>query len=245
MFKKTLLAAVLVAASATAYADLVTPTQTETFTGVAGNDSTKEGVSPFVFDKFDESLGTLTGVFVQYSLDIANGLIGADNLTNEEVEGTGDLGGDVILSSDLAMFRDGTFTSIFEKLELLQSTTFTLAADPTLSVGGIEGEDVQSFEGSDFSANSGLISLNSDFLSQFAGAGETFTVDFDSGSTTIVDVSGAQGFFQAVDMIVNMDVYYSYEEFAEPVESNDVPAPLGFAALGLALAGLGAKRKKA
>ena len=118
MFKKTLLAAVLVAASATAYADLVTPTQTETFTGVAGNDSTKEGVSPFVFDKFDESLGTLTGVFVQYSLDIANGLIGADNLTNEEVEGTGDLGGDVILSSDLAMFRDGTFTDRKAHVEL-------------------------------------------------------------------------------------------------------------------------------
>jgi hypothetical protein len=244
MFKKTLLAALLIGMSTAASADLITPTQTETFTGVAGNDSTKEGVNPFTFDKFDESLGTLTGVYVEYSLDIANGLIGADNLTNEEVQGTGDLGGDVILSSNIAMFRDGTFTSIFDKLELLQTTTFTLAADPTLSVGGTEGEDIQSFYGSDFSATSGLISLNSDFLSQFVGTGETFDVDFDSGSTTIVDVSGAQGFFQAVDMIVSMDVYYTYEELEEPASATEVPVPFAFGALGLAFAGLGFKRRK-
>ena len=232
--------------TATSFAEITTSTQSQSFTGEGGADSSLENVSPLVFDMFDSSLGTLTGAFISYSMGVNGGLIGADNMTNDETSGTGSLGAEMILQemSGMNFFKDGTYDSAFEKLTRVENTTFTLAADPTMSVGG-SGDDIQQFNGtSGVVSSNGFIALNTNLLSQFMGsAGDTFTVDFDTTSVTSVSVAGAQGFFQPVTLDIAMNLYYTYEEVAEEPEASDAPAPIGFAALGLALAGFGIRRK--
>lgn len=245
MLKKTILGLVFAGMSAVASAELTTNVQNQTFSGEGGADSSVAGVLPLEFEKFDETLGTLTGAYISYSLDVAGGVIGADNLTNTEANGTGSLGAEALLLEESGMnfFKEGTFDSVFEKLSRVENTTFTLAADPTMSVGG-SGPDVQQFNGTTGTVDSGgFISLNKSLLDQFLGAGETFTVDFDTTSVTTVSVTGAQGFFQPVNLIVGMDLYYTYEAAPTPGPA-DAPAPMGFAALGLALAGFGLRRKQ-
>lgn len=247
MFKKTLLAVVLAGMTATSFAEMTTSVQSDSFSGEGGADSSLVGVSPLEFDMFDSSLGTLTGAYISYSLGVNGGLIGADNMSNEETSGTGSLGAEMLLQemSGMNFFKEGTYDSVFEKLTRVENTTFNLAADPTMSVGG-EGDDIQQFNGTSGIVDSnGFISLNTSLLSQFIGnAGDTFTVDFDTTSVTTVSVSGAQGFFQPVNLDVTMNLYYTYDKVAETGNASDAPAPLGFAALGLALAGFGMRRKK-
>lgn len=244
MFKKTILALPLLAMSAMASAELTTPTQSAYFSGTAGNTSLQEGLDPFTFDKFDSSLGTLTGVFVRYDFTIDNGLIGADNMTNEEVSGTGELGGSLTLTSELG-FVNSTYNPVFEKMDLLQTAAFTLAADPTQSVGG-NGPDVATLYGVQMYSDSGWVSLGSGTFNPFVGtAGDTFDVDFDTDSSVVVNVPGAQGFFQAVDTSISMELYYTYEAPAvnEPPASA-VSVPAGLAAAGMFLMGAGALRRR-
>ncbi|MEG3765034.1 choice-of-anchor E domain-containing protein [Alteromonas sp. 14N.309.X.WAT.G.H12] len=247
MLKKTLLGLMIAAASATASAELTTEVQHQEFSGEAGQDSSDADILPLEFEMFDESLGILTGVYISYTLDVSGGLIGADNLTDEDTSGTGSLGVEVLFSemSGMNFFEEGTLDDVFTKLSRIETTTFSLEADPTMSVDG-SGADVQQYDGTAGTVDSdGYIALNTDYLEQFIGTDETFTVDFDTSSITSVDVTGAQGFFQPVNMILGVDLYYTYEEVSVVEETSSVPAPLSFAALGLVMTGLGARRKAA
>jgi hypothetical protein len=249
--KTIALATALGLASMGASASFVTNTQTATFTGVAGNDSSEPGLSPFQFEKFDSSLGNLTGVYVRYDFSIDNGMIGADNLTNEQKGGTAYLGGSLLLDSPGQLFLDSNYATIFDKLDLTQQVSFILEPDPSMSVGG-SGPDTFTYNGSALDDGLAWTALGTDqfILDSFLGnAGETFDVSYDTDSDTRVDVPGTQGFFQAVDASISMDLYYAYEEFPPTTgtgeTSADVSVPAGIAAAGMALFGLaGVRRRK-
>lgn len=238
--KKTLLAFALLTISSIASAELFTPTQTETFAGPAGSNSVDVGVDPFTFQKFDSSLGTLTGIIVNYSFSIDNGLIGADNLSNAIVYGTGELGASLSFSSSLP-FIDTGFATVFTQLDLGALADFTLAADPLMTTGG-NGPDVAQLTGGYHEALSGPHSISPIVFNGFIGnAGDTYDVNFNVGSITLVSVPGAQGYFQTVDSFVSLDITYQYESNT-PVTS-DVNLPLS-AAAGLLMLGFGAVRRR-
>jgi hypothetical protein len=260
MLKKSALVFALLTSltSLTSMASLITTTQTQVFSGTAGVDSDDPGSSPFIFSKFDSTLGTLDNIFIKYALTVDNGFIRADNLVNNISSGNGFLGASVILSSDVAFasFDDG-FVSAFQTLNAEQETTFTLAADPSLgsgpnggtnsssngsggSVGG-DGDDREQLDGSLINVFSGADALEFQRLNlgvrpQFTGSSsDTFEVNFDSGSTVDVFVTNAEGGFSAVDAIISMSLYYEYTAPAAPVMAVPEPAVFAFGLLVLCL----------
>lgn len=227
-----------------AQAELQTNVQTHSFSGSVGNTSTSPNIDPFAFDYFDDTLGTLTGAFVSYNVSILGGFIGADNQTNQEVNGTMRIGGGVFLESDLP-FWDTSFNAIFDTASTELTESFTLAADPTLSIGG-NGPDVYTLNGNNHIDGKGYTGVNANMLSNFIGAG-TFDVDFRSYAILEVNAPGARGFFDSPDLNVSMSMYYTYEA---PVgtggsgEPNDVASPFSVGALGMVMMALGAWRRR-
>lgn len=232
MFKKLVFAtALLTSFSSMAGLIKTTAVQSDSYTGTAGDTSLQPGVDPFVFSKFDSSLGTLTNIFVTYSISIDNGYIGADNKTNNAVSGSAELGGQVLFSSDLG-FINSSFVSLFQPpLKVTQTVTIELAADLNQTTGGT-GPDVQQYNGGPLSDSRNSLQVNSVAFGTFIGsATDTFDVDFETISLNNVSVGGAQGFFEAVDVTVAFEMYYEYEEADEP-DVPSVPAP-GIFSVGL------------
>jgi hypothetical protein len=224
-------------------ASMITTTQTQAFSGTAGNESDGNSPDDFTFEKFNSLLGTLDNVFIKYSLATDNGFIGADNLTNVAVDGTGELGAklDLIsLDNTLGFILPGGFTNAFSTLDLTQTTLFNLAADPSQSTGlgggtgstpgGIpntgNSDDLSVFNGISIDTTSGFFNLNSAVITGFSGnLGDTFEIQFDTTSVVEVNVGSSLGTFQAVDANISMDLYYEYT--AAP--SLAVPEPSVFA----------------
>lgn len=243
-FTKSLIAAALMVFTLSANAEYTTETQTESFSGKAGASSAESGVSPLVFNYFDSALGKLTGIHIQYSFLTEGGLVGAENLTNQQVSGNVELGS--------TMYLD--FSSLVDFLSLTpltskQGSSFTL--EPNDSVSN-SGSDYYSLTGTSNSVSSTLTTLDNEyFKNAFIGNdGETFDLGFSTTSITNVSTEGGvQGFFQAVDTMLDVSIYYSYEDYPEepveePVEnSTDVPAPIA-GVFGLAMLGLALYRKK-
>jgi hypothetical protein len=253
MFKRSALVFALLSSltSFTSTASLITTTQTQVFSGTAGIDSDDSGSSPFIFSKFDSTLGTLDNIFIKYALTVDGGFIRADNLVDNISSGTGTLGATVLLSSsDVTFAAFGSFSSAFEILNAEQDTTFSLAADPSLGSGdnggtssisngfggstGGDGDDRQRFDGSLTNVFSGVDALefqklNLGVLTQFTGSSsDTFEVDFNTGSTVDIFVTGAEGGFSAVDATISMDLYYEYTAAPVPPVFG-VPEPAVFA----------------
>lgn len=241
--KKSLLAmvAVLGMTSVQSHAALLTtPLQTQSYSGAAGNASGTAGVLPFLFNKFDSALGTLRRVVMRATFNISGGLISADNMTNQVATGTGYLGASVDFSSS-ALLINSSYRPMFSGFELTQFGNFTLAPDPTMSVGG-NGTDVGTIYGGNYSMNSGWQVLAELFQDDFIGTvGQHLAVDFDTNSEVGVNVVGARGSFESVNTTVSMELFYEYETVDGPAP---VSAPMGFAALGLGLIGFAARRKK-
>lgn len=231
--------------SAQSHAALMTTSvQTQTYTGPSGSASGFLGLSPFVFNKFDSALGTLSRVIMRASFTISGGLISADNMSNQQVSGNGFLGASAAISEPGIIFVDDTFNPMFEGLELTQFTNFTLAADPTMGIGGT-GPDVVTFNGSTLSTTSGWKNLASFFQSPFVGtSGQTLSIGFDTNSEVAVNVVGARGSFENVENTITLDMYYEYNTVDVTPPPTPVSAPLGFAALGLGLIGFAARRKQ-
>lgn len=237
--KRTLLFASAFAFTVSAQAELTTETESQTYSGKAGSTSSETGVSPLVFSYFDSALGELTGVHIVYNFQTSGGLVGAENLSNQQVTGNVELGSGLFLD----------FSSVVDYLSLdpitsKQSGSFTLAAQDSVANSGA---DYYSLTGTENNVSSPLITLdNSYFLDAFKGTGN-YSVDFSTTSITSVNTEGGvQGFFQAVDTVLNMSVYYSYEEYPkEPGESDisNVPAPL-IGVMGLSMLGFASYRKK-
>jgi hypothetical protein len=248
MLKKSALVFALLT-SFTSMASLIeiTPTQTHSYSGTAGDDSVGVDVGSSIpnlqFLKFDTSLGTLDNIFVRYSMTISNGLIGADNKTNAEVTVTGELGGELTLTSDQNLIGGQVggsigFASIFSKLSTKHDVEFVLAADPTLSTGpgggtAGTGDDIDSFIGTPKSEESVWFNINSAVFNSYeSGAGDTtFDVNFDTTSITTVSSASTQGFFETVDIGVQMELYYEYT--APAVVGVPEPAVFAFGLLML------------
>lgn len=227
-----------------AQAELQTTVQTQSFVGSAGNTSTSEAIDPFTFDYFDTELGTLTGVYVSYDIAILGGFIGADNQTNSEVQGDMEIGGGAFLEAVNVPFMDDNYASLFQTVSGQRYETFTLDADPTLSVGG-NGPDTFTINGYDYTGGIDFTAVNTAFLNNFQHDG-SFDVNFRSYSVLNVDAPGARGFFDSPDMEISMSMYYTYEEPIPdvPAEANDVTSPLAAGALGMLLMGAGAGRRR-
>lgn len=214
---------------------MTTSVQSQQYVGKAGNKSGSFGVSPFSFAKFDASLGSLLGVFAKLTFNISGGLISADNLTNKVTSGTGELGASASVSSSVP-FVSSSFVPMFSGFELSQLASFTLAADPLLTIGG-SGPDVFTMHGGAYSMDSGWQMLATMFQTPLIGTGN-FVVNFDTNSDVIINAVGARGSFEAVDADLKMELYYQYEGAAPA----PVDARYGMVGL-LALAGLMTRRR--
>jgi hypothetical protein len=240
MFKRSALVFALLGSimSFTSMASLITTTQAQNHSGTAGDKSVGAGgsASDFQFLKFDTSLGVLDNVFIKYIVDISDGLIGADNKTNSEVTVSGVLGGAVILTSNENMFFQPSFANVFTELSTQHDVEFTLAADPNESTGpgggtGGTGDDIGSFNGTPKSEESAWFNISNMFMPGFVGgAGDTtFDVFFNTTSITTVSSASTQGFFETVDIGVEMQLYYEYTAAPAPVPPVGVPEPAVFA----------------
>lgn len=230
----------LVVMSTSAQAALMsTTTQNQTYTGVAGNASNSPGLQPFVFEKFDTTLGTLLRVVARLSLTISGGLISADNMTNQVASGTGMLGAQASVSGPVPFIND-QYAPMFSGFELAQYADFTLAADPTMSFGG-NGPDVGTLYGGTYNKTSGWQSVASLFNYAFVGAGDLL-IDFDTNSDISIDVVGARGSFEAVNAVVSLDLFYEYETI-DVTPPSAVNAGYGMAGLAFLLLGFRSRRK--
>ena len=231
--------------ASTAYADEQTGVQSHNYSGSAGNNSASVSIDPFTFDYFDISLGTLTGVFVSYNIEISGGFIGADNQTNKEVQGTMRLGGGAFFDADMP-FLDANFNDIFNTVSGEKQESFTLAADPTLSVGG-NGPDTYVMNGDRFSGGVSNVQVNTALNNNFIDSG-SFDIDFSSYSILEVNAPGARGFFESPDLNIEMSLYYTYQPDAvidDPSDATtDVSSPATLGAAGLLMMMAGAFRRK-
>jgi hypothetical protein len=229
--------------AATAQAALVQDIQTKTYAGTAGNTSTQVGVGPLMFNLFDLSKGVLQGVYLSYGVTISGGVSGADNQTNQVVNGTMELGGSAQFESTRRFFSN-TFQSLFTPVSGSKVVNFSLAADPTLSVGG-SGPDVFSMTGSTFTGGLSQTQVNSLFHSDFTGLGQ-FAVDFRTFSILQINAPGSRGFFDAPSVNLSMSLTYVYDapEVVIPEPPADVSGPFLPLAGGLVLLGAGALRRK-
>lgn len=240
----TLLATLTLSAFAfSAQAALVHDTQTQTYAGTAGNTSAQAGVGPLMFNLFDLSKGVLQGVYLSYGVTISGGVSGADNQTNQVVNGTMELGGSAQFESTRRFFSN-TFQSLFSPVSGSKVVNFSLAADPTLSVGG-NGPDVFSMTGSTFTGGLAATQVNSLFHSDFTGLGQ-FAVDFRTFSILQINAPGSRGFFDAPNVNLSMSLTYVYEapDVVEPPPPADVSSPFAPLSAGLALLGLAGLRRK-
>lgn len=215
---------------------MTTSVQTQTYSGPAGNTSGISGVQPFTFAKFDPSLGTLIRVVSQLTFEISGGLLSVDNITNKVVSGNGSLGASVEVTGPTFFISDA-FQPMFSGFDLSQMASFTLAADPTLSVGG-SGPDVANLFGGTFSMSSGWLNVASFLHSSFMGSGN-FDVNFDTNSDISLNVVGARGTFEAVNTNLTMNFFYEYESATPPA-----PVSVGYGLGSLVLAGLVASRRR-
>lgn len=246
MLSKTMIALSLIMATSVS-AEIVQETpQQSTFSGAAGNTSLEPGINAFTFQKFDDTLGTLLNVFFKTTFIVSGGLIGADNMTNDTTSGFGDLGAKVTLIGSEPLLNSN-YASLFAPIELTQRANFNLAADPTLSTGGT-GPDVATYYGQTLQEDIGpWRAVSKNFLANYTGANQTFSIDFDTDPTVLVSVPGAQGFFQVPNFYLSVEVSYEYEAYqTEAPTTTDVNSPGGaaMAGLGLSLMLLSASRKQ-
>ncbi|NVK55427.1 MAG: choice-of-anchor E domain-containing protein [Alteromonadaceae bacterium] len=238
MLKKCLFGLAMLASFSSTAA--LTTIQTETYAGTAGNVSDGSVIQPFIFEKFDSALGTLTDVIFSYTFSINNdndtetGYITVDNKTNAEQTGEATLGASLTFSSTdidgfaqyTLFYADGTPKSLSDVFD------FTVAADPTLSTGG-NGPDRVTFFGTPDSKT--FTPNTSGILNEFIGnSSDTLTFNFVTTSVGAVSVGGAEVSTTAVDMALAMNIQYEYTPFAEPTDT-PIPAPGAFALCLLAV----------
>lgn len=244
---KSLIAATLLLCSGGASAALMTTTiQSQSYSGTAGISSNESGANPLTFLKFDETLGNLVNVFMRADFSISGGLIGADNVTNQEVGGTGELGANISVTSSMPLFNSA-YQMMFETVELSQFTNFILVADPTLSTGG-NGLDVVTLYGGAINTQVDWQSVGAFFVNDYIGQNQQFNIDFNTVSIVNISAPGAQGFFQSPDFSMNIELYYEYDPTEVTTTPNEVPTdvtgPAGLAIAGMSLMLLGANRRK-
>jgi len=218
---KTAVLSIAIAAGV-AQAGTATITQMDSFSGTPDF----ERVS--TFDKFDASLGTLTGVEISLMLTIDGGFLAVDNdgigpaIADVEFGASGELS-----STDVTLFPVPSVTTS-------NMTTFNLDADDG------DGSGVQN-TGGDFGVLNGVLTVNSSttninpvFFGDYIGAGDTFDTLADIDQ--IIDfggVSGIAGEFGPQTADLKVTVVYTYIP---------IPAPGAMALLGLG--GLVAARRR-
>jgi hypothetical protein len=235
MLKKSALVFALLGSltSFTSMASLIT--QTDSFTGTAGNDSigadAGSAISDLQFDKFDESLGELTDVHVSYIFSIFGGSIGATSNTAATSEVSAILGADVLLDSDLPFRKEdgfGLFEKMFETTTVTQAFAFNLAGgSDTNTING-----VSNFEDTGFVT--ALDSFEStSFLDFFkTGSPETFGISFKTSGISDVEATGGgvTGNFVTVSFGITVNLNYEYTAAPlPPAPPVGVPEPAVFA----------------
>lgn len=150
----------LLALTPSARADTMAMAQTQDFAQTASNWDTS-----FVFNKFDSSLGTLTGVVITLT-DNVKGSAGYENLTKVATQVT------MKLDASISLTALGN-QSLISSLNLYNGTTNTSAYDGTINFQGSSGTTFSNLTGSDSKTLTlGLADAN---LGLYVGNG-TFTI---------------------------------------------------------------------
>jgi hypothetical protein len=236
MLKKSVLVFALLTSitSFSSMASLITVTQVQSYSGTAGDSSVSDSnpgssVAAFEFLKFDTSLGELTSVNISYSLAISGGSIGVQNNSNGEVSGSGTLGANIELDSDLPFFLMGDFfpEAMFGLFESSENFTFNLAAN------GSSG-DSETFAGVPSTENTGFVTAldsyaSNDYLTPFETiSAETFNISFVTLSVFSITVPSSNGTFSPVLIDIETSLNYGYTAAVVPPMVG-VPEPAVFA----------------
>jgi hypothetical protein len=225
MLKRSALLFVLLSSltSFTSMASLITDIQVQSYTGTAGDASVSannlgSSVDAFEFLKFDTSLGELNSVNLSYRLSISGGSIGVQNNSNGAVSGTGTLGANVELASDLQFLLlgiGGYPVDMFELFESSENFNFSLAANG-------DAGDSKTFTGLPSTEDTGFVtaldSFNSqDFLTPFKTASaETFAISFKTLSVFSIIVPSSSGTFSPVLIDIETRLNYGYTAAPAP-----------------------------
>ena len=187
-------------------------------------------------DKFDTTLGTLTGVTIEYYVRSTGAEVELDNDAAQAQVGTAKYVNTVVFSS-AASTLDAGFTT-------WGGSDFSTNESQNFNLGGTTGDTVGTFDAQPGNADyaiwtpgviteGGVREINSLVWSQYEGTG-TYTVSFTSDMLTGATFSGSLGQFNGSSPAA--------EAFAK-VTYTYVPEPATMALLGLG--GLFIKRKRA
>lgn len=183
------------------------------------------GSVPLAFNKFDTTLGTLTGVTVSVDMTKQRGQLEVDN--DSASSGTINLTHQVIgaLTSSVSLVKTGGASSVG------QSGSFTASNTFSATVGVSSGDNVLTFDatlvadyvkfqpGSASASDTGVIDPT--FINQYAFAGfQTFNITM--GATQNVSATGLSALQQAFtnsDVDGKVVVTYTYDAVPEPTSA--------------------------
>lgn len=233
MNNKTLLASIAIASGLTAAASADQVSTSELFSGFAGS-----SYNFTTLDKFDTSLGTLTGVNIQLSVNSTGALAQADN---EDAAPTGSIDISYLIGGNLTGVQsviDAALSNAWSNIDINDSASATLGIDDGdgigLQVGGPDYFDFAPAAGADI-VNANLHAIT--FADYEGTAGQK--LDLTYGSTSLVTTT-AVGAVSTASSPANVSgsvlVTYTY--------TAAVPEPSSTALLGLGGLALILRRRK-
>lgn len=217
------------AGSLAGVASAATITQIQTYAFVPS------GNQVLTFDRFDTTLGTLTGVTVSVSLNKTGGRYEVDN--DSETAGTIDLShkvtanlaaSGVSLSTGALTPNVGVSGSLTATNELTNQAISATTGDDTLAFNNTGAGDYLLFEPGDSTASDSG-DIRSGDISTYEGT-DTFTMTLNAlQSVDVTGLSGLQQSFTVSNISGDVTVVYNYEAIPEPASA--LLGGLGFIAL--------------